>query len=115
VNFEGRAQRFELAYFPRGDSRPHWSLAGEVGRALGVEHLHPSARDVFRALGPRLGTALGDYRWDSLPSVGHRPGIVPLSAGTVDGRLPGYRERVPPEASEDQRRALARVPQGGRP
>src|SRR6185436_18898979 len=24
VNFEGRAQRFELAYWPTGDSQPHW-------------------------------------------------------------------------------------------
>ncbi|HVO19608.1 MAG TPA: 2Fe-2S iron-sulfur cluster-binding protein [Anaeromyxobacter sp.] len=115
VNFEGRAQRFEMAYFPRGDSRPHWSLAGELGRALGVSQLHASAREAFAALGPRLGAALGDFRWDSLPSVGKRPGLVPLAAGTVDGRLPGYRERVPSEGSEDQRRALARLPQGGRP
>jgi NADH-quinone oxidoreductase subunit G len=116
VNFEGRAQRFEMAYFPRGDSRPHWSLAGALGAALGAPQLsHASARDAFAALGPKLGAALGDFRWDSLASVGRRPGIVPLAAGTVDGRLPGYRERVPPETSEDQRRAVARLPQGGRP
>ncbi len=108
VNFEGRAQRFEMAYFPRGESRPHWTLCGDVGRALGVDCAFVSAREVFRGLGPRLGGALGDFQWDSLPSVQKRFGIIPLAAGTVDGRLAGYRERVPPETSEDQRRALAR-------
>jgi NADH-quinone oxidoreductase subunit G len=118
VNFEGRAQRFEMAYFPRGESRPHWALAAEIGRALGISLAVAGAREVFRALGPRLGDALGDFRWDGLASVGRRPGIIPLAAGTVDGRLAGYRERVPPETSEDQRRALQRTAhpeEGGRP
>ncbi|HET6437160.1 MAG TPA: 2Fe-2S iron-sulfur cluster-binding protein [Anaeromyxobacter sp.] len=114
VNFEGRAQRFEMAYFPRGDSRPHWALAGALARALGLEASFQSARQVFWELSPRLGQALGDFRWDSLPSVGRRPGIIPLAAGTVDGRLAGYRERVPPETSEDERRALRRQ-EGGTP
>jgi NADH-quinone oxidoreductase subunit G len=115
VNFEGRAQRFEMAYFPRGESRPHWALAGEIARALGAEQAYATAREAFEALAPRLGGALGDFQWDSLPSLGRRRGIVPLAAGTVDGRLAGYRERVPPETSEDHRRALARLPEGGRP
>jgi len=110
VNFEGRAQRFELAYYPRGEARPHWALAGEIGKALGLAHAYATARDVYQVLAPRLGAALGDFQWDSLPSVGRRPGIIPLAAGTVDGRLAGYRERVAPETSEDQRRALARLP-----
>ena len=109
VNFEGRAQRFELAYFPRGESRPHWSLAAGIGRALGLPLRAATARDVFQELSPRLGAALGDFKWDSMPSTGRRRGIQPLAAGTVDGRLPGYRDRVPPETSEDQRRALART------
>jgi NADH-quinone oxidoreductase subunit G len=109
VNFEGRAQRFELAYYPRGESRPHWALAAGIGRALGLQMQLASARDVFAALSPRLGGALGAYEWDSMASLGKRRGIVPLAAGTVDGRLPGYRDRVPPETSEDQRRALART------
>ena len=67
------------------------------------------------ARGRWLGAALGVFRWDSLPSLGRRRGLLPLAAGTVDGRLAGYRERVPPETSEDQRRALARQPEGGRP
>jgi NADH-quinone oxidoreductase subunit G len=115
VNFEGRAQRFEMAYFPRGDSRPHWALAGELARALGAERAYASAREAFQTLSPKLGDALGDFRWDSLPSLGRRRGLIPLAAGTVDGRLAGYRERVPPETSEDQRSALARLPEGGRP
>ena len=114
VNFEGRAQRFEMAYFPRGESRPHWALCGDVARVLGLPFAFGSARDVFRALGPRLGGALGEFQWDSLPSLAKRPGLIPLAAGTVDGRLAGYRERVPPENSEDQRRALPRQ-EGERP
>jgi NADH-quinone oxidoreductase subunit G len=109
VNFEGKAQRFELAYYPRGESKPHWALAAGIGRALGLPLQLATPREAFAALSPRLGGALGDFTWDSMPSVGKRRGIVPLAAGTVDGRLPGYRDRVPPETSEDQRRALART------
>ncbi len=55
------------------------------------------------------GTALGEFKWDSLPSAGKRFGIVPLAAGTVDGRLAGNRDRVPAETGEDYRRASART------
>ncbi len=109
VNFEGGAQRFEMAYFPRGDARPHWALAAELGAALGLSHRFAAARDVFVALGGRLGGALGDYVWDSMPSTGKRFGIVPLAAGTVDGRLAGNRDRVPSETTEDYRRVSART------
>ncbi len=109
VNFEGRAQRFEMAYFPRGDARPHWALAAELGAALGLSYRFASGREAFAALGGRLGGALGDFAWDSLPSAGKRFGIVPLAAGTVDGRLAGNRDRVPSETSEDFRRAVART------
>ena len=109
VNLEGRAQRFELAYFPRGESRPHWSLAADVGRELGMDLRFASAREVWTALGSRLGGALGAFEWDSLPSAGKRFGIVPLAAGTVDGRLAGNRDRVPSETTEDYRRAIART------
>ena len=54
-------------------------------------------------------------RFDQAPSVGRGMGLIPLAAGTVDGRLPGYRERLPEESSEDYRRALARTTQEGRP
>jgi len=103
VNFEGRAQRFELAYWPRGGARAHWALAAELGRALGLAWRFATAREVFQQLAPRLGDALGAFVWDSLPSVGKRRGLVPLAAGTVDGRLPGYRERVPADAAGDTR------------
>ncbi len=109
VNFEGRAQRFELAYWPRGDSRPHWALAADLGRALGLTYRWANARELFADLGARLGGALGGFRWDGLPSTTRRRGLLPLAAGTVDGRLPGYRERVPYDTSEDARRALAKT------
>ena len=109
VNFEGRAQRFELAFWPRGQARPHWQLASDLARALGLTWKFTSAREVFLQLGARLGGALGAFAWDSLPTVAKRRGLVPLAAGTVDGRLPGYRERMPPETSEDLRRALPKL------
>ncbi len=109
VNFEGRAQRFELAYWPRGDARPHWDLCQEIGRALGLARRWANAREVFADLGGRLGSALGDFRWDGLPSLPRRRGLLPIAAGTVDGRLPGYRERVPREVEEDALAALART------
>jgi NADH-quinone oxidoreductase subunit G len=111
VNFEGRAQRVELAFWPRGESRPHWAHAAAIGRALGLATAWTGAREVFQALSSHLGTALGaDFRWDSLPSVGRRRGLIPPAAGTVDGRLAGLKERVPPDTGEDTRRALARNP-----
>jgi NADH-quinone oxidoreductase subunit G len=109
VNFEGRAQRFELAYWPRGDALPHWALAAAIGQGLGLLYRWPTARQLFEDLGKRLGAALGDFRWDSLPSVARRQGLVPIAAGTVDGRLPGYRERVPEDVDKDLRSALARI------
>jgi NADH-quinone oxidoreductase subunit G len=109
VNFEGRAQRFEMAYFPRGDARPHWALAAELGAALALGHRFASARDVFVALGGAVQPALGEFSWDGLSSTGRRFGIVPLAAGTVDGRLAGNRDRVPSETTEDYRRALGRT------
>ena len=103
VNFEGRPQRFELAYWPRGASRPHWKLAAEIGEALGLAFKVSSAREVWRELGGRLGDALPGFDWDRLPSAGQRRGLVPIAAGTVDGRLPGYRERVPSAPDGDTR------------
>ncbi len=99
VNFEGRAQRFELAYWPRGASQPHWGLAGEVGRALGLTARWTTAREVWEDVGRRVAPELPGFRWDSLPAVDRRKGLEPIPAGTVDGRLPGMRERVPLDAS----------------
>ncbi|BDG07030.1 2Fe-2S iron-sulfur cluster-binding protein [Anaeromyxobacter paludicola] len=110
VNFEGRAQRFELAFWPRGEARPHWALCGELLAALGASRRWSDARAVFEDLSKRLPAgALGEFRWDSLPAVGKRRGLQPLAAGTVDGRLAGYRDRVPWDVSEDARRSLAKT------
>jgi NADH-quinone oxidoreductase subunit G len=99
VNFEGRAQRFELAYWPRGESLPHWGLAAEIGGALGLSSRWASARAVYEDLGRRVSADLPGFAWNSLPSVDRRKGLVPLAAGTVDGRLPGHRERMPLDGS----------------
>jgi len=110
VNFEGRFQRFELAFWPRGESRPHWAFAAAIGRALGLHLEWKGARDVYAALSDKLGANVRDFKWDSLPSTGRRRGLVPLAAGTVDGRLAGQKERVPPDIGEDARRGMARLP-----
>jgi len=99
VNFEGLAQRFEMAYWPRGDAQPHWALAGELGRALGLTARWRTAREVYEDLGRRVADNLPGFKWDSLPAVDRRKSLVPLAAGTVDGRLPGHRERMPLDQS----------------
>jgi NADH-quinone oxidoreductase subunit G len=110
VNFEGRAQRFELAYKPKGEARPHWTLAAELSGALGKPLPWQSTREVFEALSPKLGAALGDFKWDSVPKNRKKFGIFQQPAGTVDGRLPGNRDRAPSETSNGVRAAAARNP-----
>jgi NADH-quinone oxidoreductase subunit G len=110
VNFEGRAQRFELAYKPKGEARPHWVLAAELSGALGRPFAWKSTREVFEALSPKLGAALGDFKWDGLPKSGKKFGIFQQPAGTVDGRLPGTRDRAPSETRNGVRAAAARNP-----
>jgi len=111
VNFEGRAQRFEKAYWPRGASQPHWALCAELGRALGLPAPWTSAREVFAALG--AGLPLGDFEWD-LPRAPRARALSPTPAGTVDGRLPGYREHVPDENRPEFKDALAEASGQGR-
>jgi NADH-quinone oxidoreductase subunit G len=110
VNFEGRAQRFELAYKPKGEARPHWVLAAELSGALGKPLPWQSTREVFEALSSKLGAALGDFKWDSVPKQRKKFGIFQQPAGTVDGRLPGNRDRAPSETSNGVRAAAARNP-----
>ncbi len=108
VNFEGRAQRFEAAWYPRGEARPHADLAAALGRALGLKTPWRSNREVWLALSPRLaGAVVADFKWDALPSAGRRRGFVPLPAGTVDGRLAGQKERLAPEGAEPPGRGVA--------
>jgi NADH-quinone oxidoreductase subunit G len=110
VNFEGRAQRFEAAWYPRGEARPHFALCVGLLKAMNAEAPYTSSREVWLALSPRIaGVAMWDFKWDSLPSAGRRKGFMPLAAGTVDGRLAGQRERLVPEGSEDAARRTAPV------
>ena len=62
VNFEGRPQRFELAYWPRGGAQPHWKLAAELGKALGLAWRFHTAREVLTELGPRVAEAVPGVR-----------------------------------------------------
>jgi NADH-quinone oxidoreductase subunit G len=79
-----------------------------LGRALGLTTPWRSNREVWLALSPKLAGAIAaDFRWDSLPSAGRRRGFVPLAAGTVDGRLPGQRDRMAPEGAEPPERGVA--------
>jgi NADH-quinone oxidoreductase subunit G len=110
VNFEGRAQRFELAYAPKGEARPHWAIAADISAQLGKPLPWQSTREVFEALSPKLGAALGDFKWDSLPKKRKKFGIFQQPAGTVDGRLPGNRDRAPSEITNGVRAAAARNP-----
>jgi NADH-quinone oxidoreductase subunit G len=95
VNFEGRAQRFEAAYAPKGEAMPHWALAAAVSTGAGKPLAWRSAREVFAALAPKLGAALGEFKWDGLARKGKAFGLFQQKAGTVDGRLPGNRDRLP--------------------
>ena len=75
------------------------ATAAEIGRALGLTSSWGSARQVFEDVGRRVAGDLPGYQWNSLPSIDRRKGLVPLAAGTVDGRLPGQRERMPLDGS----------------
>jgi NADH-quinone oxidoreductase subunit G len=108
VNFEGRAQRFELAFAPKGDVRPSWAIAAELAQALGRTLGWKSGREVFEELSPKLGAALGEFKWDSLPKKGKKFGLFSRPAGTVDGRLPGSRDLVPSESGNGIRGEAAR-------
>lgn len=88
---DGITQRHRKAYPPKGDALPHWQWAVELQRGLGAESLWRSARDVFRALAPRI-EAFASFEWDkAAPRNKERRGINPISTGS-DGRPPGYRE-----------------------
>jgi NADH-quinone oxidoreductase subunit G len=54
---------------------------------------------LFEDLGRRVAGELPGFDWNSLPAVDRRKGLIPLAAGTVDGRLPGHRERMPLDGS----------------
>ncbi len=93
VNFDGRTQRFQQAYAPQGDSRPHWSLALSLAIELGFTWRYGSARELFLALSPRV-PELKDVRWDDLgPSMAPQVGLN-MAPAAADARPPGYRERV---------------------
>jgi NADH-quinone oxidoreductase subunit G len=93
VNFAGRAQRFQRAYAPHGDSQPHWRLALSLATELGFAQRYGSARELFLDLSPRVPELKG-VQWDDLgPSTARQVGLD-VAPAAADARPPGYRERV---------------------
>ena len=106
VNFEGRAQRFERAYPPRGAARTHGALCADLAEALGQRPAGRTAREIFAARGAKL--PLGEFRWE-LPPAPRAFALAPPPAGTVDGRVPGTREQPPAEPPPAVAAVLAKV------
>jgi NADH-quinone oxidoreductase subunit G len=93
VNFAGRAQRFQRAYPPVGESQPHWQLALSLAIECGFALRYGSARELFLDLGPRV-PELKTVSWDDLgPSTAPQLGLD-VAPAAADARPPGYRERV---------------------
>jgi len=60
VNFEGRIQRAARARRPRGDCRPGWRVAADVGRAAGIElPAWADAADVLASLAQEVAPFSG--------------------------------------------------------
>ena len=93
TNFEGRVQRFQEAYPPRANARPHWRLALDLWIGLGFAGRYRTAREVFLDLGQRV-PELAKINWDDLgPNADQRPGLATAPAA-ADARPAGYRERI---------------------
>ena len=111
VNFEGRGRSASRRPgYPRGEAPPARGLCAEAGAraraGLAVAHrprgLAGALAEAGRALGPGLQVGLA--------AVGRPPpGLVPLAAGTVDGRLAGQKERMAPEGAEPSSAASRRA------
>ena len=107
----GGAQRFELAYWPRGASAPHWSLASGLGRgARPARAARPAPGRPGGSWAPASARRSPASPGTACPPPPARRSLVPLPSGTVDGRLPGYRERVPSTGSGDTRLDLLQTP-----
>jgi len=93
TNFEGRVQRFEQAYPPQEDARPHWRLALDLWIELGYVGRYRTARELFLDLGQRV-PEMAKVNWDDLgPAARQRPGLFTAPAA-ADARPAGYREKV---------------------
>jgi NADH-quinone oxidoreductase subunit G len=92
ANLDGILQRFRRAYPARGESQPHWKWASDLMPELGMAGTaYASAREVWRALAPRV-PELASFEWDvNAPPAREARGLKPLPAA-ADGRPPGYRE-----------------------
>lgn len=91
ANLDGVLQRIRRAYPARGESQPHWRWASDLMPELGLTTPYASAREVWRALAPRVPELAG-FEWDvNAPPAREARGLKPLPAA-ADGRPPGYRE-----------------------
>jgi NADH-quinone oxidoreductase subunit G len=67
VNFEGRIQQVQRVHLPRGEGRPSWKVAAEIGRAAGLE-----ARDWQTAAEvlADLATKVNEYNGITIETLG---------------------------------------------
>lgn len=88
---DGITQRFRRAYPPRQDAQPHWKWAFDLAVAMRLVPGQSSAREVWKALAPKV-PELASFNWDhEAPMAAARPGIAAAPAA-ADGRPPGWRE-----------------------
>jgi NADH-quinone oxidoreductase subunit G len=73
VNMEGRAQSFNAAVKPQGDSRPGWKVLRMLGSLLEIADFHPDTIEAVRAqIAPDLGAwakaglgnAIASFDWE---------------------------------------------------
>ncbi len=69
INRQGRLQRAQQAYPPRGQSKPGWAIVAELARAIDKPMDIPSARDAFERARAHAG-ALKDIAYDDVGETG---------------------------------------------
>ncbi|MCB9366812.1 MAG: (2Fe-2S)-binding protein [Calditrichaeota bacterium] len=79
TNFQGRVQKTNIPFTPRGLAVPEWELWQTLGAKLGMKASYESTRDVFNALGTSFD-GFKDLTWDSLGAGGKMLGNAPEPA-----------------------------------
>jgi NADH-quinone oxidoreductase subunit G len=80
VNFEGRIQLVKRCHMPRGEGRPGWRVAADLGAALGLEPpAWSSAGDVLASLAGSVGAFEG-LTEEKIGPLGVRGAAAPAGA-----------------------------------